>query len=99
MLLVAVLSWILFTLPIGFVRPPVVSCKYYNGSQYLLKLPQDSWGGDTIIAPVGRRRRSAATEENYFPARLDADTVEELPRALPLSSAGRDIHHARFVNQ
>jgi hypothetical protein len=33
MLIIAVASWILFTLPVGFVRPPVVSCKYYNGTQ------------------------------------------------------------------
>ncbi len=80
MLLVAVMSWVLFTLPIGFVRPPVVSCKYHNGSQYLLKMPEYGVDGGGEEARR-RRRRSVDTD---FPERLDPDTVEVLPRALPL---------------
>jgi len=34
-----VASWILFTLPVGFIHPPVVSCKFWNGSTYLLQEP------------------------------------------------------------
>ena len=40
MLLIAIISWIFFTLPIGFLHPPVVSCKLNNGTHYLLKLPK-----------------------------------------------------------
>ena len=50
MLIIAVTSWIVFTMPVGFVRPPVVSCKYWNGTQFLLKLPNY----------VERRKRDAA---------------------------------------
>lgn len=86
MLLVAVISWIAFTLPIGFVHPPVVSCKYYNGSQYLVKMPESS-----------RRKRSVAEEIQGQEGYLTPDTVEELPRALPLGSDGEvDIEHLRM---
>jgi len=40
LLLLAVSSWIIFTLPIGFIHPPVVSCKFWNGTQYLLQEPR-----------------------------------------------------------
>ena len=40
LLLMSVASWVLFTLPIGFIHPPVVSCKHNNGSHYLLKDPR-----------------------------------------------------------
>ena len=39
LLLMTVASWILFTLPVGFIHPPVVSCKFWNGSTYLLQEP------------------------------------------------------------
>ena len=37
--LIATACWIIFTQPIGHIHPPVVSCKYWNGTNYLLKLP------------------------------------------------------------
>lgn len=39
LLLMTVASWIVFTLPVGFIHPPVVSCKFWNGSTYLLQEP------------------------------------------------------------
>ncbi len=70
MLLVAVASWILFTLPIGYIHPTVVSCKYYNGSQFLVQLPKNT--------DASRSKRSIEDTA------LTPDTVDELPRALPL---------------
>ena len=69
MLLVALVSWIAFTLPIGFLRPPVVSCRTFNGSTYLLELPKKDYA---------RGKRSVDHV-------LTPDTVDELPRALPIS--------------
>lgn len=87
MLLIAVGSWIVFTLPIGFIHPPVVSCKYFNGTQYLLKLPKTE----------ERAKRSVEDAwESYPDPDLDwltPDTVEELPRALPLT---RDFNQLRM---
>lgn len=39
MMLVALACWIIFTQPIGHIHPPVVSCKYYNGSKVYLQAP------------------------------------------------------------
>ncbi len=83
MLIVAVASWILFTMPIGFVRPPVVSCKYYNGTDYLIKLPNYGEGG--------RRKRSVTDDVSWFDDVLTPDTVEELPRAMPVASGDDDF--------
>lgn len=80
LLLIAVASWILFTVPQGYIHPPVVSCKYFNGSQYLLKLPgEKTQSSDPII---GERKRRSVLEDEV--EALTPDTVEELPRALPL---------------
>ena len=78
MLIIAVTSWIVFTMPVGFVRPPVVSCKYWNGTQYLLKLPNY----------VDRRKRDVGggggggAGEWLDGEILTPDSVEELPRTL-----------------
>ena len=70
MLIIAVTSWIVFTMPVGFVRPPVVSCKYWNGTQYLLKLPNY----------IDRRRRDVAGE--WLDGEIRAPiSVEEIPTA------------------
>ena len=73
MLIVALISWIVFTLPIGFLRPPVVSCKTYNGTTYLLELPKKDYSRDkrSVVPPP--------------PQMLTPDTVDQLPLALPLS--------------
>jgi len=40
LMLLAITSWVAFTLPIGYIHPPVVSCKAWNGSRYLLQEPK-----------------------------------------------------------
>ncbi|TRY69318.1 hypothetical protein TCAL_14242 [Tigriopus californicus] len=91
MLLIAVGSWIVFTLPIGFIHPPVVSCKYFNGTQYLLKLPKTE----------ERTKRSVEDAwDNYPESDLDwltPDTVDELPRALPLASGMNNLRMKRGI--
>lgn len=76
MLLVSLASWILFTQPIGHIHPPVVSCKYYNGSKVMLKLPNT----------YERRKRSIPDFDPQLPfsGPLTDDNLEELPRALPV---------------
>ena len=88
MLIVALVSWILFTLPIGFIHPPVVSCKYYNGSTYLLKLPNSD--DDTAV----RMKRSISYPDEI--GALTPETVDELPRALPL---GMEQHFEHDENR
>ena len=81
MLLIAVASWIIFTLPIGFIHPPVVSCKYWNGTNFLLKLPNSHSEG--YVQPERRKRSVFDQYGDDMP--LTPDTVGELPRALPLN--------------
>ncbi|XP_023322863.1 major facilitator superfamily domain-containing protein 6 [Eurytemora carolleeae] len=57
LLLMSVASWVLFTLPIGFIHPPVVSCKHNNGSHYLLKDP-------SYMEKISKRDVSAVLEDN-----------------------------------
>ena len=40
LLLLSVACWILFTVPIYYIHPPVVSCKFWNGSQYQIMEPE-----------------------------------------------------------
>ena len=81
MLLVAVASWIIFTLPIGFIHPPVVSCKYWNGSSFLLELPSQRQQPSSEWEHERQKRSIFDSEETLTP-----DTVDELPRALPIQS-------------
>jgi hypothetical protein len=84
MLIVALISWIAFTLPIGFVHPPVVSCKTFNGSIYLIKLPRDAYSE--------RQKRDVDSGDYSYEDDevLTPDNVAELPRALPLGYKGLD---------
>ena len=82
MLIIAVTSWIVFTMPVGFVRPPVVSCKYWNGTQYLLKLPNY----------VDRRKRDvgAGGTGDWLDGEIRTpDIAEDLPRK---SASAADQH-------
>ena len=40
LLLLSVACWIIFTVPIYYIHPPVVSCKFWNGSQYQIMEPE-----------------------------------------------------------
>jgi hypothetical protein len=77
MMLVALACWIIFTQPIGHIHPPVVSCKYYNGSKVYLKMPNT----------YGREKRSI---DDFVEGPLSAEDLYELPRALPVVSSKLD---------
>ena len=97
--MMAVASWIMFTLPIGFIHPPVVSCKWYNttSKEFMLKTPNLEQSKSVIQIPgvtnTKRLKRSVLerTVDNAIEKlppryeRLTPDTVDELPRALPLT--------------
>ena len=93
-MLIAVASWIIFTLPVGFIHPPVVCCKYYSGppDNWTLREPNLERRGNLIEVPV-RKRRSLEEQKTYHIVngqtpryeRLTPDTVAELPRALPFT--------------
>ena len=92
-MLIAVASWIIFTLPVGFIHPPVVCCKYYsNENNWTLREPNLERRGNLIEVPV-RKRRSLEEQKTYHIVngqtpryeRLTPDTVAELPRALPFT--------------
>jgi hypothetical protein len=84
MLLVALASWILFTVPIGYLHPPVVSCKQYNGTQYLLQLPKDTYSESRSKREVGDTRYDEHEVEEF--GILTPENVAELPRALPIEA-------------
>ena len=97
--MMAVASWIMFTLPLGFIHPPVVSCKWYNSTsnKFMLKDPTLDQSKSVIqipYLPTNKRLKREVLEEavtytieNQPPRyeRLTPDTVDELPRALPLT--------------
>ena len=105
--MMAVFSWISFTLPIGFIHPPVVSCKWYNSTSKKFMLKEPNWDKAPSVIQIpylpnlpssGRRKRSLHDDDftprmprNVFDTHLPQDdyltpdTVDELPRALPLS--------------
>ena len=101
--MMAVASWIMFTLPLGFIHPPVVSCKWYNSTskQFMLKDPTMDMSKSVIqipILPINKRVKRTVLEEDVTYAfeknpprydRLTPDTVDELPRALPLTMEHR----------
>ena len=90
--MIAVASWIIFTLPVGFIHPPVVCCKYYSHGNFSLREPNLERRGNLIEVPV-RRKRSLEGSKAYHIVngripqyeRLTPDTVAELPRALPFT--------------
>ena len=67
LLMMAVFSWISFTLPIGFIHPPVVSCKWYNSTSKKFMLKEPNWDKAPSVIQIpylpnlpssGRRKRS-----------------------------------------
>ena len=65
--MMAVFSWISFTLPIGFIHPPVVSCKWYNSTSKKFMLKEPNWDKAPSVIQIpylptsinsGRRKRS-----------------------------------------
>ena len=38
LLLPSVGCWIVFTVPVYYIHPPVVSCKFWNGTQYQVQI-------------------------------------------------------------
>ena len=58
---------------------PVVSCKYWNGSAFLLKVPNQH----SSEFDHERQKRSLYFESQDQVA-LTPETVDELPRALPI---------------
>ena len=111
LLMMAVTSWILFTLPLGFIHPPVVSCKWYNSTsgKFMLKDPNLEMSKSVIHIPgiplntQKRLKRSLPLERGtdsnqhdliqppQYEHRLTPDTVDELPRALPLTMVDEPI--------
>ena len=73
MMMISLACWIIFTQPIGHIHPPVVSCKYYNGTKVYLQQPLQS--NDHLTISRRRKKRS-----------LTPETVDEPPLALPLAS-------------
>ena len=83
MMLIALSCWIIFTQPIGHIHPPVVSCKYLNGSKIYLQQPQSN-DQDS----VERKKRS-----------LTPETVDEPPLALPLAVSSANLDPALTLPQ
>ena len=55
LLLLSVSCWIIFTVPVYYIHPPVVSCKFWNGTQYQIMEPEYMIPDDEIF----RLKRSA----------------------------------------
>ena len=87
-------SWIIFTLPVGFIHPPVVSCKSWNGSIYQLQEPK--------FVEYQRRRRSidirpGEEEQEQDPASLYID-LEQQPVLNRVKRDEYQDHKAPFVH-
>lgn len=88
-LLASLASWILFTLPVGFIQPPATSCIIgHNASSFELTVPQE-------YSPRFKHKRSVETEPLDFAAPIDepnADPSQPLNRirrrAPPIYEAG-----------
>ena len=65
-------SWIIFTLPVGFIHPPVVSCKYWNGTEYFLKEPKFMFGEER------REKRSLPVVDVIPPFLEETLNIDEL---------------------
>ena len=69
---------------VGHIHPPVVSCKYYNGSKVYLQQPLQSSDHMTI----SRKKRS-----------LTPETVDEPPLALPVMVSSSNLDPALTLPQ
>lgn len=90
LLLASLTSWILFTLPIGFIQPPATSCvKVYNSTEFRLSDPQ-------VPSPRIHKRSTGEENSNALSGLNDAlaafnknnDTLKRTRRAAPWAGAG-----------
>ncbi len=87
MMLLSLACWIIFTQPIGHIHPPVVSCKFYNGSKVFLQQPLNN----------DRRKRSLSPEEAVEiepPRAMPLVATDNLDPALTLP----EVRDRRNVN-
>lgn len=91
MMLVSLACWIIFTQPIGHIHPPVVSCKFYNGTKVFLQQPLFN----------DRKKRSLTPETVAEPPRAlplaashNLDPALTLPLVSPRTKRNLDLQDA-----
>lgn len=57
MLLGSLAAWIIFNVPIGFIRPPATSCLVYNSSGFFIETPKGL---------INRMSKRSISESDYF---------------------------------
>lgn len=93
MMLLSLVCWIGFTVPIGHIHPPVVSCKFYNETTEKIYLQEPRNYDET------RRRKRNAIGTDDTSSVLTPDTVAELPYALPLvNNHEYDLTHGHSLD-
>ncbi|XP_034235369.1 major facilitator superfamily domain-containing protein 6 isoform X2 [Thrips palmi] len=100
LLLCSLSCWIIFTLPLGFIQPPVTSCiKHKNATDWVLQTPELN----RMLkreAPLSLFLLEEADEETMSPAqRFGLDRSARVARAaMPYYSAGTSPHDVAFAS-
>lgn len=55
MLLGSLAAWIVFNVPVGFIRPPATSCLVYNTSGFFIETPKTLLYGYNTVRTVNKR--------------------------------------------
>ena len=66
MLLASLSCWIIFTLPLGFIQPPVTTCMIQKNSSCYLAAPVNSKGPRIVKRSINNDEFSAATEDTDY---------------------------------
>lgn len=80
MLLGSLAAWIIFNVPVGFIRPPATSCLVYNATGFYIDTPKELLYGYNTVRNTKVKRSIADGPDSY--ENYDQDIVG-WTRALP----------------
>ncbi|XP_033218871.1 major facilitator superfamily domain-containing protein 6-A isoform X3 [Belonocnema kinseyi] len=66
MLLASLSCWIIFTLPLGFIQPPVTTCMIEKNYSYYLSAPENLKGPRIVKRSINNDELSSATEDTDY---------------------------------
>ena len=85
LLLLSLACWIVFTVPVYYIHPPVVSCKYWNNSHYELMEPD-------YMVEMERNKRSVDHHAVFSAEPLDQISHIYIDDVEPMARVKRDVH-------
>lgn len=65
MLLASLSCWIIFTLPLGFIQPPVTTCMIQKNNSFFLETPANLKGPRIVKRSIDNKY-STATDSDYL---------------------------------